>query len=224
MTFDRDRKLVGNQSGERTQSLSQNVCDIDGLRRQRRHDRIMVWGDYGMRHAYLRGKWLRRVTTGAAICLSIATVNSVAICDGPNSLELAQANGKSAVHETEFEDRSQYPGLTMVKPGLSTKVMRKQAIAEIPLNRLTPEAQKKTQSLLNNLGMYRRLPTISFECDPRRLPLLSEASRCRRLHLAGDGHFSIPTSADGGESVPCGRGRRFSRRRRTVAAKRLQRF
>ncbi|WP_010584881.1 hypothetical protein [Schlesneria paludicola] len=106
------------------------------------------------------------MTTGTAICLSIATVNSVAICDGPNSSEIAQPYGKTVVHEGDFEDRGQYPGLTFVKPGLSTKAMRKQAIAEVPLNRLSPDAQKKSQSVLNNLGMYRRLPTISFECDP----------------------------------------------------------
>ena len=34
------------------------------------------------------------------------------------------------------------------------------------LDRLAPEAQRKSQLVVKNLGMFRRLPAISFECDP----------------------------------------------------------
>ena len=57
--------------------------------------------------------------------------------------------------------------LSISLPGLSgTTAVRKQSIADLRLDRLTEDAQQKSQSLLKNLGMYRRLPTISFECDP----------------------------------------------------------
>jgi hypothetical protein len=77
-----------------------------------------------------------------------------------------QPNGRSVTRDTDADDRAEYPGLTIVAQGNSTKAIRKQAVGELPLNRMHPEAQRKSQSLVKNVGMFRRLPTISFECDP----------------------------------------------------------
>lgn len=117
-----------------------------------------------MPYAFTRGRWLRVVTTCAAISLSFATVDPLHAADQPNAAGVgtnAPANG-----QLEFDDPAHYPGLTISKPGLSTKVVRKQATSDIPMDRLTPEGQRKSQALLKNVGMFRRLPTISFECDP----------------------------------------------------------
>lgn len=124
-------------------------------------------GDHGMPYAYLRGGLLRWLTTSAVVCLSISTVTSPAKCEGPAPVEPgAPSSNRGAHSEGDADDRVQYPGLTIVKQGLSTKAIRKQATAEIPLARMSPDAQRKSQSLLKNVGMFRRLPTISFECDP----------------------------------------------------------
>lgn len=120
-----------------------------------------------MPHSFLRGRWLRSVSTGAALCLSISTFPSLVAADGQDAAEaVAQLGSRTSAREVEAEDRTQYPGLTFVKAGSSTNAVRKQAIAELGLERLTVDAQKKSQSVLKNLGMFRRLPTITFECDP----------------------------------------------------------
>ncbi len=117
-----------------------------------------------MPHSFLRGKWLRTVSAGAVLYLSAASLNAA---DGLDAAEgVAQLSSRAVTHDVEPEDHGQYPGLTITKPGVSTAAIRKQAIAELPLEGLTPEAQRKTQNVLKNLGMFRRLPTISFECDP----------------------------------------------------------
>ena len=117
-----------------------------------------------MPHSFLRGRWLRSLSIGATVCLSAALLNAA---DGPESTEgLAQVSNRAVVRETEHEELTQYPGLTIIKPGSSTTIVRKQSIADLGLERLSPEAQQKSQAVLKNLGMFRKLPTISFECDP----------------------------------------------------------
>ena len=117
-----------------------------------------------MPHSILRGRWLRSVTAIATLCISAA---HEAAAEGPEVTEgLAQLNSRATAREVEPEENAQYPGLTVVKHGTSVSAVRKQAVAELGLERLTPDAQRKSQALLKNVGMFRRLPTISFECDP----------------------------------------------------------
>lgn len=105
------------------------------------------------------------VSLCAAMSISIASVNSVIGADGAKSVD--HGSGRASSREAEFEDHSEYPGLTIVKSGNSSKAVRKQAIAELPLNQISPEARQKSQALVKKLGMFRRLPTITFECDPQ---------------------------------------------------------
>lgn len=124
-----------------------------------------------MPRSFPRGGFLRSVTTGAAICLSatlLSAADELEMTEG-----LAQLNTRSIAREkdavskeAEHEEKAQYPGLTIVKPGSSTSAVRKQSITELKLERLSGDAQQKSTALLKNLGMFRRLPTISFECDP----------------------------------------------------------
>ena len=118
-----------------------------------------------MAYSFLRAGWLRTVSTGAVLCLSAAMLTGAEGLDTTDGV--AQLGSRASTRDIETEDHGQYPGLTIVKSGISTSSIRKQAIAELPLGKLTPEAQKKTQAILKNLGMFRRLPTISFECDPQ---------------------------------------------------------
>ncbi len=120
-----------------------------------------------MAHSFLWGSFLRTAATAVTLCLSIVSADSSRAADGPETGDaVAQINGRTAAREVDSEDRAQYPGLTIVKSGLSSAATRKQAIAELPLDRLTTDAQRKSQLVIKNLGMFRRLPTISFECDP----------------------------------------------------------
>src|SRR5262245_22020274 len=103
-----------------------------------------------MPHSLLRGRWLRMVSTCAVLSLSIAAAGSLNAADGPGTADHAV---RGAAREAEFEDNAQYPGLTMVKPGASSKAVRKQAIADIRIERLSPDAQRKSNALLKNVGM-----------------------------------------------------------------------
>lgn len=58
-------------------------------------------------------------------------------------------------------------GITTVKPGTSTTAVRKQTIAEFPWQRLDEQGTQKAQQVLRHLGLYRHLPTLSFEVDPQ---------------------------------------------------------
>ena len=67
---------------------------------------------------------------------------------------------------TEMEASFQTLGVNTMKTGSSTTAVRKQALHDLPLERLSNEARGKAESLLKNIGMFRRLPSLSFEVDP----------------------------------------------------------
>ena len=122
-----------------------------------------------MPHSFQRGGWLHTVSAGAALCLSATLMHAGDDLDSTEGL--AQLNSRPVARETsqkeiDHEERGQYPGLTFVKSGSSASSVRKQSIADLGLDRLSGDAQQKSQALLKNLGMFRHLPTISFECDP----------------------------------------------------------
>lgn len=120
-----------------------------------------------MPNSFLRGGQLRAYITYAMVGLSIAAAGTLAAADGPASADLAdRPAGHAATREIDTEDHAQYPGLNLVKAGVSTKAVRKQATSELPMDRLSPDGLRKTQAILKNVGMYRRLPTISFQCEP----------------------------------------------------------
>lgn len=50
--------------------------------------------------------------------------------------------------------------------GTSSDKVKKEALSELPLDRLTPQNQARVQSLLNEVGYFRRLPTTVFAADP----------------------------------------------------------
>ncbi|HEY0984885.1 hypothetical protein [Schlesneria sp.] len=117
-----------------------------------------------MPHSILRGRWLRSVTAIATLCITTARSEAG---DRPEITEaLTQVNTKVTARDLENDENTAYPGLTIVKNGSSSSAIRKQAIADLGLDRLSVNSQRKSQSLLKNVGMFRRLPTISFECDP----------------------------------------------------------
>lgn len=71
-----------------------------------------------------------------------------------------------AAADPDSDESFQTLGVNTIKLGSSTTPVRKQAIHDLPLDRLTLEARGKAESLLKNIGMFRRLPSLSFEVDP----------------------------------------------------------
>lgn len=59
-----------------------------------------------------------------------------------------------------------YRGLQIDAAGTSSSATRRDATAAIPFDRMSPEMASKSRRLLRNVGLYRRLPSISFEADP----------------------------------------------------------
>lgn len=55
----------------------------------------------------------------------------------------------------------------LVKPGDSSRRTRQDAIAQLPIQHLTPDNQQHVQQILKDLSLYRRLPTLEVEVDRR---------------------------------------------------------
>ena len=91
--------------------------------------------------------------------------------------------------------------------------MKRQAIAELPLDRLTPERREKAQTLISGLGLYRRLPTVSFEVDRQVYAYFLKNPDVRGRQLAHHGNFEIHAGG-------IGPGRLFGRCGRRLAGNR----
>ncbi len=50
--------------------------------------------------------------------------------------------------------------------GTSSRAAREEAIAALPLERLTAEQRQAVASVLNDVSVYRRMPTCVLRCDP----------------------------------------------------------
>ena len=79
---------------------------------------------------------------------------------------LETAGAKISANDAEMDASFQTLGVNTIKLGSSTTAVRKQALHDLPLERLSNEARGKAESLLKNIGMFRRLPSLSFEVDP----------------------------------------------------------
>lgn len=112
-----------------------------------------------------RLRWRMALSAGALCGLTIVGFGWAA--DPAASRESADATrGGVAATESENDESFRSLGVNTIKSGSSSVAVRKQALAELPLDRLSGDARNKADSLLKNLGMFRRLPTLSFEVDP----------------------------------------------------------
>lgn len=67
---------------------------------------------------------------------------------------------------TEAPDQFAAYGLSEVRPGTSASSTRQQAVRSIPLDQLSADGREKAERVLKDIGLYRRLPTLSFEVEP----------------------------------------------------------
>lgn len=117
-----------------------------------------------VRRTYALG--LGRVCTVCALGLSILSAGSWAA----EVVQPAVAGGvepaQVAVEDLELDPRL-YRSLTVVRPGTSAHAIRKQAVSELSQVELPEEARAKADRVLENMGLFRRLPTLRFEVEPR---------------------------------------------------------
>lgn len=134
--------------------------------------------------AFARG---RAAHSGIACLVSLlCAVESIAADHAPPSGELCSAptpaGSESGVIEliaaesasarepsSPAEDASWLDlrkAVTVVKKPTSSRAARKQALLEIPLDRLSPEDRMRAGAILRSMGLFRELPVVSFETEP----------------------------------------------------------
>ncbi len=112
----------------------------------------------------LRG-WLRCVGPLGLLCLAGWLQAPVAAEDPFLDDHVVPAQFRRPKTE-EPEESPVFHGLTTVHAGSSASSLKKGALAEMPLEKLESGSRQKASAVLKGMGLYRRLPTISFEADP----------------------------------------------------------
>ena len=113
----------------------------------------------------LRLRWRTALSVGAFCGLALAGTNWAADPVVPRT-GLESTAGRASATDADSDESFQSMGVSTVKVGSSTTAVRKLALHELPLDRLSDESRSKAESVLKNLGLFRRLPTLSFEVDP----------------------------------------------------------
>lgn len=80
------------------------------------------------------------------------------------------AAGLSHAHPPEASPAKRKPRLEdklrTLSKGSSSKESQEQGLAELPLDKLSPENREKAASILKSLSLFRELPTLALEVDP----------------------------------------------------------
>ncbi len=108
--------------------------------------------------------WRSALLAGAVYGLTFGSQAFAADLPTRDGAELAGSRTISA--DAELDAAFQSLGVLTAKTGSSSYAVRKQAISELQAAELSAEATTKVNRILNNLAMFRRLPTLTFEADP----------------------------------------------------------
>ena len=116
---------------------------------------------------FLRSRSWRGALLAGTVC-GLALGSAAWAADIPLGVRDASESAatKAVSSDAELDSAFQTLGVSTVKAGSSTTAIRKQALNDLPLSELDEEATSKVYVVLNNLAMYRRLPTLSFDVDP----------------------------------------------------------
>lgn len=117
-----------------------------------------------------RGGSMNRILQRGWTC-SIPVVATIVAIVSP-SVSYAQSDAlerSSVIPITAATDQTRGERLTVdtLEEGSSNWRIRRSAIEEIPLARLNPEGRREVEEILDGLSLFRRLPTIQLEADPR---------------------------------------------------------
>ena len=113
----------------------------------------------------LRLRWRTALSVGAVYGLALVGTGWATDPAVPR-IGIESTAGRATAADAESDESFQSMGVNTLKTGSSTTAVRKQAIHDLPLDRLSDDSRTKAESVLKNLGLFRRLPTLSFEVDP----------------------------------------------------------
>jgi hypothetical protein len=116
-----------------------------------------------MTHSH-RHWWRSTLLAGAVYGLTFGSHAFAADLPMRDGAEVAGTRTITA--DAELDAAFQSLGVLTAKNGSSSYAVRKQAISELQAAELSADATGKVNRILNNLAMFRRLPTLTFEADP----------------------------------------------------------
>jgi hypothetical protein len=116
----------------------------------------MPWSRLGV-----RARWAAAVS--CAVWCGAMSISAQA--DGPVMKSLRNKAAGSSHGTGDVEDRL-YSLLEQTQGGTSAPSARRAALQELSLTGLTADAQAKAKRLIDGLGLFRRMPTLSFAVEP----------------------------------------------------------
>lgn len=105
------------------------------------------------------------MSTGAALVALLPAAIAPAAEGIDAKGEVTRVQFRRPARDAESDDWL-YRGIETLQPGSSSSATRRAAISELPLDRLRPEARARAESILKDVGLFRRLPALQFEVDP----------------------------------------------------------
>lgn len=107
-----------------------------------------------------------------ALCLMLSALCSLAVASSAQAQlgNIEQLSGRSII---PFSQADEQPGgpekltVDVVEKGTSSRRQRRDALEQLPLKDLSPVARAEAEAVLDSLSLYRRLPTLRVDVDPR---------------------------------------------------------
>lgn len=108
------------------------------------------------------GRRGRSLLLFSTLALAAGSVHAEQPANGPT----APAANSPAATEPQLPTAADV-AVDVVHPGTSAKSVREVAKAAVPLSRLSADHQRLAQSVLGDISLFRRLPTVKAKLDPR---------------------------------------------------------
>ncbi|HVJ84877.1 MAG TPA: hypothetical protein VM452_04485, partial [Caulifigura sp.] len=98
---------------------------------------------------------------------SLLLFSTLAFAAAPVAAEQAASKTPAAATTEAQLPTAADVAVDIVQQGTSAKAVRESARAAVPVNQLTAEHQRLAQSVLGDISLFRRLPTVKAKLDPR---------------------------------------------------------
>ncbi|QDT56363.1 hypothetical protein Pan44_44170 [Caulifigura coniformis] len=109
---------------------------------------------------------MRRSGRSLLLFSTLALATGPAMAEQPVSKSATPATNSSPASEPQLPTAADV-AVDIVQPGTSAKSVRDSARAAVPVGKLAPEHQRLAQSVLGDISLFRRLPTVRAKLDPR---------------------------------------------------------
>ena len=103
---------------------------------------------------------------------SLLLFSTLAMATGPVRAEQPASANSAPQPNAAVTSEAQLPtaadvAVEVLQPGTSAKAVRESARTAVPVAKLSPENQRLAQSVLSDVSLFRRLPTVRAKLDPR---------------------------------------------------------